>query len=530
MAKKIVCLVFIVVFLISLTACTNPSNNTTESNSTKTSAANTNSGEVSIADNNVKNSAIIAMTGGEPTGFDPQKSLDSNAMMIYVNIYDNLIESDGACSNEIRPKLAESWDISDDGLVYTFHLKTGVKFHNGEKFSSADVKYTLERAKAEPATSSYCTAIESVEAVDAQTVIVTLNTKWADFLRRLGTLGLSIVNEKAITEAGADYGLNPVGTGAYRFVEWKQGESVILTAFEEYHMGVASIKDTTFKFFADTNTAMIALQNGEIDAIPNSAAIDAQTVENDTNLTLLSIPSDTSTYISINTRKSPFDDIRVREAIRFAIDKEMVLQGALTGAGIVANSNLHNRMLGYNADNPETNLYDLEKAKALMAEAGYADGFSCTLKVIPTDSRDKAAQIIQAQLKAIGIELSIEVLERATFLEVTGNGDYEIVLGTLNWPDADNMLTYLYGSKGPFNWQGVYSNSEVDQLLLEARQELDHEKRSISYDRVVQIAFEYSHNIPIYFPNQFFSARKGLEGVQIINNVYYPCYRWSWSI
>jgi len=476
-----------------------------------------------------KDSIVIAMTGGEPTGFDPQKTLNSNAMMIYVNIYDNLIESDGACSNNIRPKLANSWDISDDGLSYTFHLKSGVKFHNGEPFSADDVKYTLDRAKAEPATAAYCTAIESVAVVDPQTVVVTLNTKWADFLRRLGTLGLSIVNEKAINEAGEDYGRNPVGTGAYRFVEWKQGASVTLAAFEEYHMGRAPITNLSFKFLSDTNTAMIALQNGEVDAIPNSAAIDAQTVDKDPNLSLSYIPSDTSTYISMNTRKSPFDDIRVREAIRCAIDKKTVLQGALDGAGIPANSNLHERMLGFNPDSPPVEHYDPEKAKRLMAEAGYTDGFKCTLKVIPTDSRDKAAQIVQSQLKVIGVDVSIEMLERATFLEVTANGDYEIVLGTLNWPDSDNMLTYLYGTNGPFNWKSVYSNPEVDRLLSEARQELDQVKRGESYDRIVHIAYENAHNIPLYFPNQFFSARKGLEGVQIINNVYYPCFRWSWA-
>lgn len=476
-----------------------------------------------------KDSVIIAMTGGEPGGFDPQRSLDLNAMTVFVNIYDTLVESDGACSNDIRPELATSWEISNDGLTYTFHLRDDVTFHNGEPFTSADAKYSIERARAEPASASYCTMIESVEAPDPYTVVIHLNMKFADFMRNIGGVFFAIVNEKAITEADADYARNPVGTGPYKFVEWRQGDYITLEANEEYFNAGFPIKHVTYKYFADTSTAMIALQNGEIDAFPNSAAIDAPTVAADPNLSLTYVASDTSTWVGMNLNAAPFDDIKVREAIRYAINKEAVLKGALNGEGILANSNLNEKMLGYNPNDPLTNLYDLEKARELMREAGYENGFSCTMKVVPTDSRDKAAQIVQAQLKEIGINIQIEQLERATFFEVAATGDYEMVLHTINWPDADNMLTYLYHSEGPFNWKNAYNNPQVDDLLLQARQELDSAKRSQLYAQIVQITFDNCHNIPLYFPNQYFSAKKDLLGIEIIDNVYFPPDRWHWA-
>lgn len=476
-----------------------------------------------------KDAVIIAMTGGEPGGFDPHRSLDLNAMTVFVNLYDTLVESDVACSNDIRPELATSWEISDDGLTYTFHLRDDVTFHNGEKFTSADAKYSIERAQVEPASASYCTMIESVETPDDYTVVVHLNMKFADFLRCIGGVYFAIVNEKAITESGADYARTPVGTGPYKFVEWKQGDYITMEAFGDYFDAGFPIKHVTYKYFADTSTALIALQNGEIDAFPNSAAIDAPTVEADPNLSLTYIASDTSTWIGMNLNAAPFDDIRVREAIRYAINKDSVLKGALNGEGFVANSNLNKKMLGYNASTPPTNLYDVAKAKELMKEAGYENGFSCTMKVVPTDSRDKAAQIVQAQLKEIGIDIHIEQLERATFFEVAGSGNYEMVLHTINWPDADNMLTYLYHSEGPFNWQQAYNNPQVDDLLLQARQELDSAKRGQMYEQIVKIAFDNCHNIPLYFPNQYFSHKAGLQGIEIIDNVYFPPNRWHWA-
>jgi len=465
----------------------------------------------------------------EPTGFDPQKVFSASTFMVMFNIYDTLVDTDDACSTNIRPRLAESWDISDDGLTYTFHLRKGVKFHNGETLSSADVKYSIERAMVLPASADYCKMIESVEAVDAQTVVVNLNMRFADFLQNLGNLYFSIVNEKAVKDAGEDYGRKPVGTGPYQFVKWVPGQSVILQSFDEFWGGAVPIKNVTFKILLDKTTALIALQNGEVDALPNPAPLDVVTIKNDKNLALYSAPSVTIVHMGLNCSIEPFNNKLVRQAIRYAIDKEAVFMGAQNGDGVIANSPLTENMSGYNKDWPPTNPYNVEKAKELMAEAGYADGFATTLIVFVQDNMDKAAQIIQAQLKAINIDVKVEIIEKAAFLDMMSKGNYETYIMGLNWPNSDNLLTFLYDSTGVFNWAGVYSNPEVDALLLEARGETNKVKRAELYQRIIEITYEEGNKISLYHPNQYFAANKDLKGIKVIDNCYYPVEKWSWA-
>jgi len=465
----------------------------------------------------------------EPTGFDPQKVFSGSTMLVMFNIYDTLVDTDNACSTNIRPRLAESWDISDDGLTYTFHLRKGVKFHNGETLSSADVKYTIERAMVLPASADYCTMIKSVEAVDAQTVVVNLNMRFADFLQNFGNAYFSIVNEKAVKDAGADYGRKPVGTGPYQFVKWVPGQSVTLQSFDEFWGGAVPIKNVTFKILPDKSTALIALQNGEVDAFPNTAPLDAATVKNDKNLTLYYAPGVTIVHMGLNCSIKPFNNKLVRQAIQYAIDKEEVFMGAQNGDGVIANSPLTETMLGYIKDTPPINPYNVEKAKELMAEAGYADGFTCTLIVFVQDNMDKAAQIIQAQLKEIGIDVKIEIIEKAAIFDILTKGNYETYILGLNWPNSDNLLTFLYDTTGVFNWGGVYSNPEVDALLLEARKEINEVKRAELYQKIIEITYESGNKIPLYHPNQYFAANKDLKGIKIIDNCYFPVERWSWA-
>ena len=273
--KRLLSLALVVMLVLSLfTACGGDSAGTNPGGEAAPAAP---SGE--------KDSVIVAMNA-DPTGFDPQVTLDATAMMVMYNIYDTLVESDGACSSDIRPGLAESWDISDDNMVYTFHLKSGVKFHNGEPFTAADAKFTIERAMVEPATASYCASIDKVDAPDDSTLVVTLKVPFANFLMNLGGSFFGVVNEKAVTESGEDYGRNPVGTGPYKFVSWSSGDNVVLAYNEDYHGEAPAIKNVTYRVLPDTSTALVALQNGEIDALPNSAPIDAPTIEADPNQNL----------------------------------------------------------------------------------------------------------------------------------------------------------------------------------------------------------------------------------------------------
>lgn len=482
-------------------------------------------GKNSAATEGSGDSVRIGLTA-DPEGFDPQVELDATAMIVMSNLYDTLVDSKDGCSTDIQPRLAQSWDVSEDGLSYTFHLRDDVTFHNGKEMTADDVVYTIERAAAEPETASYCDAIDTVAADDDYTVTVALKYPFANFLQNMGCGFFGIVDEEEIAASGDDYARKPVGTGAYAFKEWISGDSVTLEANEDYWGGAPKIKTITYKVLTDSSTAFIALENNEIDVLPNADFVDVDNLDNDA-LSVYATPSATFYYFGFNVASAPFDNESVRQAVNYALDKDAILKGANNGDGVVANSPLNESMEGYDAKEPEANDYDLEKAKELMAEAGYADGFDADIKVINEDR--KVGEVIQDQLKQININVSLDIMEKATFFEVLGSGDYDVCIGRLNWPDADNMLTYLFESDGPFNWAQTYSNPEIDELLVKARSSMDADERADIYHQIVMIVDKDCNKIPLFFPNQYLAADSRIEGISVIDNVYFPVSEWSWS-
>lgn len=479
------------------------------------------SGSSGSSDDSVR----IGLTA-DPGGFDPQVELDATAMLVMTNLYDTLINSKDGCSTDIQPQVAESWDVSEDALTYTFHLRDDVTFHNGKALTADDVVYSINRTATEPETASYCDAIDTVTADDDYTVTVKLKYAFANFLQNLGCGFFGIVDQEEVEASGDDYGRNPVGTGPYVFKEWVSGDSVTLEANEDYWGGAPEIKTITYKVLTDSSTAFIALENNEIDALPNADFVDVSNMDND-ELTVYAAPSASYYHLGFNVTASPFDNEAVRQAINYALDKDAILQGANNGDGVVTNGPLNETMEGYDADEPAANDYDLDKAKELMAEAGYADGFDVTIKAISTDQ--KIGEVIQDQLKQININVNLDVMEKATFFEVMGSGDYEMYICSLNWPDADNMLTYLFDSEGPFNWAQTYSNPEIDELLVKARSSMDADERVEIYHQIVMLTDEDCNKIPLYFPNQYLVANQAVEGITVVDNCYFPVAEWSWA-
>lgn len=505
--KTSVSIILVMVLLVSLlaTGCGNGGGNSSDGGS--------------------KDSVNIGLTA-DPGGFDPQVELDAIAMIVMTNLYDTLVNTKNGCSTDIQPQVAESWDTSEDGLTYTFHLRDDVTFHNGKAMTADDVVYTINRTATEPETASYCDAIDTVTAVDDYTVTVTLKYPFANFLQNLGCGFFGIVDQEEVEASGDDYGRNPVGTGPYVFKEWVSGDSVTLEANEDYWGGAPEIKTITYKVLTDSSTAFISLENGEIDVLPNADYVDVSNMDNDA-LTVYDAPSASFYHLGFNVKSSPFDNQSVRQAIKYAIDKDALLQGANNGDGTVANSALNENMEGYNADEPASNQYDLEKAKQLMADAGYEDGFDVTIKAITTEQ--KIGEVLQDQLKQININVKLDLMEKATFFEVMGSGDYDMYICSLNWPDADNMLTYLYDSEGPFNWGQTYSNPEIDELLVQARSSMDGDERVDIYHQIVMITDEDCNKIPLYFPNQYLVANSSIKGITVVDNCYFPTAEWSWG-
>lgn len=462
-----------------------------------------------------------------PASLDPATTVDGHSLMVETQLYSMLVDSSGGNSAEIKPDIAESWEVSEDGLTYTFKLREDVYFHNGKLLTADDVVYTFNRVMTEPYTSYYAVAIKSVEAADEHTFVAHLNYPFADFLTMIGGIYFGICCEEAIN-SGDDFMYKPVGTGPYKLDgEYVPGQAFKFVYNDQYYGAEPDIKEINFKIQPDTNTAVISLQNGEVDFIPALTVNDIETIEGDENLALYQAPSYTIHYVCFNKNDAPWNIKEVRQAVNYAINKQDLLDGALNGIGSIANAPLNSLHLGYN-DSIPFNEYDVEAAKAKLAEAGYSDGFSCSLMVNSNNAVSmKIAQIMQNQLAQIGINVSVEQLEKATWSDNLDKGNFEIALGTLNWADTNNMVTYLYHTDGGFNYDRVYSNPVMDEMIETASQTLNTEERVKLYNQIVELGHEDLPIVCLLFPNEIVGANKNIDGIKIVDNCYFPVATWT---
>ncbi len=306
------------------------------------------------SDTETRNDVVIALSS-DMTTFNPLNSATKSDDSVITQIYDPLYFYDDE-RNEI-PKLAESYDISEDGLTYTFHLRKGVLFQNGEELKASDVIFTINQAKESAYVSGYVEQVAEATAVDDYTVEIKLDAPFAPFFEQI--CYLYILNEKAVTEAGDDYEMNPVGTSSYQLVSYEAGNKVELTRYEDCWKGPADIKNVTFKIITDTNAVDIALESGEIDFAEVSEASVASAEESG-KLNLVQVSDGSVTYVIMNTTVAPFDNKLVRQAINYAIDREFMVEAATEGLANATSLMITPEMFGY----PEDTLlytYDPEK-------------------------------------------------------------------------------------------------------------------------------------------------------------------------
>ena len=402
-----------------------------------------------------------------------------NENVIAVNIYDPLIYMKQGESKTEEMRLAESYTVSDDGLVYTFKLRQGVLFHNGEEMKASDVHFSYETCKASPYRGAQMEQYASSRAVDDYTFELTLLDVYAPVMEIMVS-AIQIVSEKAVNELGSDFGLNPVGTGPYVFVSYETTNQIKLTRFDDYYRTPARIKDLTFKIITDPNTIAIALQSGEID-VGSFAATAYSNMMAAPNLTVNLMASNHITYMMMNHEVAPFNDVRVRQAINYALDRDFINEAVMGGLARPASIILSPDVTGYSTAIRGYE-YNIEKAKELLAEAGITTPYDLgKLKAIE-GSFKTAAQMIQANLADIGLNLEIEVLEATKYIEDAQKGDYAMgVMGMDSGNDADGfnaMVTTPYINS--LN-MARYSNPEVDRLFAAGRSELNPEARKAIY-------------------------------------------------
>lgn len=450
-----------------------------------------------------------------PSTLDTVMTTDLSSIMF--QIHEGLVyEKDG----EIQPGLAESWEVSDDAMTITFHLRAGTKFHNDEPITADDVVFSINRAAASPFVEMMTGAIDKAEKIDESTVKVTFKYPYGPGLKCFTTSALFIMPQELVEADEEAYGQFPVGAGPYKLTEIVPGEKAVMEAYEGYYGGMPQIKTVTFRIINDTTTALMSLKNGELDTMDSNIPEEArQELIDSEDLQYAEGESNAYLGIMFNNESGPFADKRVREAVSYAVDRQELIDGAKNGMATALEAPLLMSCPEYPVDF-QANPKDIEKAKALLAEAGYPDGFTVTMKTVDSPTYSKPTEILQAQLKEIGINVEIEIMERNKYVEeVTVNGDFDLTFWAIvaKVIDADFCQYAAFRSteeKGTGNYMHV-NNPELDALLDEGRACLDPERRKEIYAQTCQIIKDESIMIPLFMAKRTLVADKDLMGLEL---------------
>ncbi len=406
----------------------------------------------------------------EPPNLDPTggaaAAIDE---VVYANIFEGLTryQADGS----IAPALAESWEISGDGAVYTFDLRAGVTFHDGSEMTAEDVKFTLDRARAEESTNAQkalFAGITDVEVIDPLTVRVTLSAPDGGFLTKMAWGDAVIVAPESIDKAATA----PVGTGPFMFEEWVKGDRVEIVRNPDYWGEAPALESATFKFISDPTAAFSAMMAEDIDAFPGYPAPETLAqFEADPRFQLLIGSTEGETILSTNNADEVLSDIRVRQAIAHAIDRQEIIDGAMFGYGTPIGTHFAPHHPDY-VDLTGQSAHDPDKSRALLEEAGHGEGLTLSLKLPPPSYARRGGEIVAAQLREVGIETEIENLEWAQWLEQVFKGtDYDLTIVSHTEP----MDIGIYARP---DYYFNYDSPEFQALMEQLTQATDPTKRS----------------------------------------------------
>jgi peptide/nickel transport system substrate-binding protein len=442
-------------------------------------------------------SGITVAIAGEPDQLDPHKTTSYFSFEVLENVFDTLVEPDE--NLQMQPALAESWDLSKDQLTWTFHLREGVTFHDGADFTADDVVYSYDRIiDNELSTAWRFSAVKDITAVDPSTVDITVKQPTPNLLSSLGGFkGIAIV-EKKNAESG-EITTKPVGTGPYELTDFTSGDHIDLKANPDYWGGAPSIPTIRYRFISEGATAVAALKAGEIDWTDSIPAQQVAGLEDDDSVELGQSPSNDYWYLALNENRKPFDDVRVRQAIAYAIDRDAIAQVTSYGTAEVNELAIPEDSTWYTEY--DTYSLDQDKARALLDEAGVSD---LTMQLMVSSDYPEtvdAAQVIADELSDVGITLKIRSLDFGTWLDEQNKGNFDMLyMGWLGNIDPDDFYYSQHHTDGGSNAQG-YSNPEVDKLLDQGRTETDAETRKEIYaEAATQIADDASY-IYLYNPS-----------------------------
>jgi peptide/nickel transport system substrate-binding protein len=460
---------------------------------------------------------LVFGRGGDSVSLDPARATDGESFKVTQNVFETLLNF-GDQDTTINEGLATKWEPSEDGLTYTFTLREGVKFHDGTDFNAEAVVKNFERwANGTEDQFPYYASmfggfkgdeghvIASVTAEGDNTVVFKLKRPQSPFLKNIAMSPFAIASPTAFEKSGDKFGDNPVGTGPFTFVEWKKNDSITIDKNADYwDKELPKLDKVIFRAIPDNSARLNALSTNEIDLADGINPSDTKTVTDNAKLQLFERPSMNVGYLGLTNTRPPFDNVKVRQAVNHAIDKQAIIDAFFNGGAEIAKNPMPPSISGYN-DGIAGYDFDPEKAKALLKEAGFEDGFEMELWAMPVPrpympDGTKVAEVIQKNLADIGVKAKIVSYEWATYLEKTKNGEADAFM--LGWTgdngDADNFLyTLLDKDNIGSNNYSYYSNDKVHDILIAAQSEVDEDKRNELYAQAQEIIFEDAPWVPL---------------------------------
>jgi peptide/nickel transport system substrate-binding protein len=456
---------------------------------------------------------IVVAMPADATALDPHRTNDGPSFLVINQIYETLLVRS---ARGLEPRLAVSWKPTGD-RTWEFKLRRGVKFHDGTPFGAEAVRFTFERfvnPQSRARAFFVLSMVEGVRVIADDTVQITTRFPFAALLNHLTHPATSIVSPAAVGRFGAEFARNPVGTGPFKFESWIARDRITLVRNDDYWGGPPQIARVVMRPIPEASTQIVELESGGVDVVFNMPADAVPRLERNPRVTVYKEPSFSANYIGFHLERPPFNDVRARRAVGHAVRVAGLISFFLKDLALPANGPLAPVVFGANPDLPGYE-YDLDRAKALLAEAGVRPGARARLVVFESAEWRRIAQAIQASLQPVGIQVEVDVVEFGTWLSRLERGDFDLYgmrWGTVTL-DADYTLYSLFhSSQIPNPNYSRYRNPEVDRLLEEGRATADQGRRERLYRRAQALIVRDAPMIFLYYPLSTYAVRSELRG------------------
>jgi peptide/nickel transport system substrate-binding protein len=483
---------------------------------TSTPAGSSASSPASPSASPVSGGTLVFARNADVISWDPIIPTDNPSIWAQLNIYDQLVRV-APGSEAVEPDLATSWDVSPDGKTYTFHLRTGVVFSDGTPLKASDVKFSLDRVATDKASLwGFLFPKMNITTPDDQTVVINLDTPWAPLLADLSVFAASIIPQAYFNQVGEQtFGDKPIGTGPFVLSSWQKGNVAVLKRNPKYwDQPKPYLNEVDFKVVADDNTRMLQVQSGQIDVASDVPFNQIDSLKSKPGLDVQISPVIGTYWIQFNEKLPQFQDINVRQAINWAVDKQSIIKTVLFGYAQPAYGYLGKMLYSDTTDQPYG--FDLTKAKQLMAQSKYPNGFSTKLLIASGDTiGQQVAVIVKSELAQIGINVTMEQQEPASAFQAQVNGSYEMVEYYMTSDIIDPAENTTYAAAGNGGSNAVYTyydNPTVDALISQSNSETDPTKRAAEYLQIQQLVHNDAPMLFLFWQPARTAVRTNVHG------------------